>query len=377
MHPRRALGLGLAFNLLMSGNALAQTWVLSDRPIVSIGEVEGAPEYQLNRVAHARRLSDGRILVTMGPDMRFYDAQGKYISKAGGRGRGPGEFQFIQDLFVLGGDTLLALNFRDKVWLTSEGKYIRQEQMTLESLNKDGWFSEGAMLLPNGNLLAMQYPQEKPNDPRMTELHRLTLRYTLFDVPSGKTLPLIVSGGLRQITHPGGRGGGVQAFSPHARHAAGSDRVYVGDNDTTFVRAFALDGRPLNAIQVATRATRVSAADLKYYRDQAIARISDNQQRKAEFERSWDEVPKPGRYPYWGTVMVDKGGNLWISDPQLARPTPLGWNVFRSDGRLLARVTMPERFIPKEIGLDYVLGVARDEFDVEYVKLYRLSARAR
>lgn len=355
----------------------AQTWTLSERPIVTIGQVEGAPEYQFNQIANLRRLSDGRILVTMGPDLRFYDAQGKYLNKAGGRGRGPGEFQYVQDLHVLRGDTLLALNFRHKVWLTPQGVFVRQEQMTMDGLNRDGWFSEGASLLPNGHLLAMQYEQEKPNDPRMQQLHRPVLRYSLFDPSANVVTPLIVSGGLRQITIPGGRGGGVQAFTPHAQHAIGSDRVFVGDNDTTFIRSFTLDGRPLHTIKVANGAVRVTDADLNAARQRTLARIGDNQQRRAEYERSWADVPKPTRFPYWGTAMVDKVGNLWISDYATPRSGPRGWNVFSDEGRLLARVTMPDRFTPKEIGLDYILGVTRDEFDVEYVQLYRLSARAR
>ena len=196
----------------------AQTWSISSQPLVSIGEVEGAPEYLLNRVAHARRLSDGRILVTMGPDIRFYDRQGKYLSKAGGRG--PGEFQYIQDVLVLPGDTLLMLNFRDKVWLTSEGKYVRQERMTLEPLALDGWFSEGATLLPNGNLLATQYARETPGAAPSKELHRPRLRYSILSLATGKIQPLVEAGGLRQM-RVGERGSTVQPFTPRARYANG------------------------------------------------------------------------------------------------------------------------------------------------------------
>ena len=41
-------------------------------------------------------------------------------------------------------------------------------------------------------------------------------------------------------------------------------------------------------------------------------------------------------------------------------------------GRWLCDVTMPARFAPKEIGADYVLGVARDDDNVEAVVMYRL-----
>lgn len=374
MPTSRSLGMCAAACLLALTPAQAQTWPLSPAPTLTIGQVEGAAEYLLNQVVHVRRLTDGRILVTMGPDIRYYNARGRFIGKAGGRGRGPGEFQYIQDLLVLPGDTLLALNFRDKVWLTADGKFVRQERMTLQPLSENGWFSEGANLLPNGNLLAQQYPQEKPGDPRLTELHRPTLRYTILDLTSGKVQPLIVSGGLRQMRT--GERPAVQPFTPYAQHAIGTDRVYVGDNDTTFVSVFTLDGKPVGTIKIADKPTPVTGNDLDRHRQQMLALIGDNAQQKTEFERGWAAVPKPKRFPYWGSALVDRSGHLWISDPAPAQPAPTGWSVFDGNARRVARAILPSGFVPKEIGTDYVLGVTRDEFNVEYVRMYTLDRRA-
>jgi hypothetical protein len=41
-------------------------------------------------------------------------------------------------------------------------------------------------------------------------------------------------------------------------------------------------------------------------------------------------------------------------------------------GRILARVQMPSKFRVQEIGEDYVLGVWRDDLDVESVRVYGL-----
>jgi glutamate mutase epsilon subunit len=52
--------------------------------------------------------------------------------------------------------------------------------------------------------------------------------------------------------------------------------------------------------------------------------------------------------------------------------TPTHWNVFAPDGRLLSEVTLPARFTPFEVGADYVLGVSRDNDDMERATLLRL-----
>src|SRR5690606_35237348 len=288
--------------------AAAQTIIAAQQPSVSIGRVEGDENYLLSRVSHVKKLSDGRILVTMGPDIRFYDASGRHLANAGGRGRGPGEFQYIQDIVVLPGDTLLILHFRDKVWLAPDGQYVRQEAMDLTPLAVDGWMSEGATLLANGQLLASQYDRSEANT-TSKELHRPKMRYSLFNPDTKRVTPLITAGGLRQIV-AAGSGGGVQLFSPHAQHAVGSGRVYVGDNDTTYISAFSLDGRHLRDMRVASTAVPVTSSDLQSVREATLERIGNDDQRRSAFERSWAEVPKPVRYPYWGSAIVDLAGNL-------------------------------------------------------------------
>jgi hypothetical protein len=47
--------------------------------------------------------------------------------------------------------------------------------------------------------------------------------------------------------------------------------------------------------------------------------------------------------------------------------------VYDANGGPLARVRLPARFDPFHIGKDFVLGVRKDELDVEHVELYRLT----
>jgi hypothetical protein len=52
--------------------------------------------------------------------------------------------------------------------------------------------------------------------------------------------------------------------------------------------------------------------------------------------------------------------------------TPTAWRVFDPSGIWLGTVTLPARFNPMDIGKDYVLGLWRDEDDVEHIRIYRL-----
>jgi hypothetical protein len=110
------------------------------------------------------------------------------------------------------------------------------------------------------------------------------------------------------------------------------------------------------------------------------------------YNRSWIDGPQLGRGRGPIRVAIDKlpphdpaigyrfvrvspQGHLWVLGPH--RPNaPTNWSVYDLDGRPLARVTTPARFDLHEIGRDYLLGVGRDDLDVEYIQLYRLEGAA-
>lgn len=77
-------------------------------------------------------------------------------------------------------------------------------------------------------------------------------------------------------------------------------------------------------------------------------------------------------YPH-GNFRVDDEGNLWVEDPRIVYEDPVQWTVFDASGRLIARLTTPPDLRIHQSGADFVLGVARDELDVEHVVLYGLE----
>jgi hypothetical protein len=72
-------------------------------------------------------------------------------------------------------------------------------------------------------------------------------------------------------------------------------------------------------------------------------------------------------------VKVDDQSRLWVSEQLPGSAHAMAWTVYRHNGALLASVTTPPRFEPQHIGADFVLGRARDELDVEYIRLYSLN----
>src|SRR5690606_1239133 len=68
---------------------------LAAEPMLELGVLEGAPEYQLHGVVHAIRLPDGEVAIANAGsrEVRLYDQNGRFLRAFGREGDGPGEFR--------------------------------------------------------------------------------------------------------------------------------------------------------------------------------------------------------------------------------------------------------------------------------------------
>lgn len=72
-------------------------------------------------------------------------------------------------------------------------------------------------------------------------------------------------------------------------------------------------------------------------------------------------------------MLVDRARNLWVQEYAASFESQRRWSVFDNRGILLGSVELPNDFRLHDIGVDFVVGAARDEFDVEHVRLYELA----
>ena len=121
--------------------------------------------------------------------------------------------------------------------------------------------------------------------------------------------------------------------------------------------------------RVATAATRLRGG---IYREQELRRRTDANARR-RFAEHYDEVPWPSTFPAFRDIRVDRIGNLWVRTYAPPQDSTTTFHVFGADGLFSATVMLPPRVDLLEAGDDYVLARWRDDLDVEYVRLYRLT----
>jgi hypothetical protein len=85
-------------------------------------------------------------------------------------------------------------------------------------------------------------------------------------------------------------------------------------------------------------------------------------------------MERPEDQPVFQELIVDDEGHVWLQgfEPPGADVEPSRWWVFDGAGRLLGRVSLPAGLEVHAIRGDRIVGVARDELEVERIQVHRL-----
>lgn len=356
-------------------------WSVGAEPVLSIGTFQGDTLQQLYRVQGAARLSDGRIVVANAGsgEIRVYGPDGAFGGSHGGRGRGPGEFQFPALAGVLGGDTLVVTDYqlrRISLIHAADG-HLRSSAVDEEA---------GGALFPHGILdnrtvvVGGGFYFSSDDDTQLSNGYvRPPTSYLALELDGSLARDFGELPGSEFFMNVSQSGGGTMMFArlipfgKSPREAVSRDRFFYGSGDTWEVRAFDSRGDLVRIIRRDREPRPVTAEDLDAHLQERLDEAEDEDAR-ASVRRSHAEMPTPELMPAFGSLVADTEGHLWVE--RFRGPGEGGsprYDVFDGEGRLVASVEMPVDMEILEIGGNYLLGLYRDELEVEYVRMYPLT----
>lgn len=371
---------------------------LAGEPAVVIGS-EDTPEYQFGRIVSATRLSDGRIAVFdgMANELRFFDAQGRFVSRTGGSGGGPGEYKSVAWMRRLAGDSLMLYDAsaRRVTVLAPDGALARSVSLAspAPAANEaEGTRGEARVIIPtsgayraiapfaDGTMLARVGGAPRIGGPatRDSVLYvRLAADGTLRDTVGtfvGDEVQVSQSGSGQNMMIAIG----PPPFGKSARVVVDDDGFWFGGGDRYELARYTADGRLVRLVRRAVKPLPVTPEDAEAQKARELERSADGAPAAmaAQFRRmtedKWANVTLPPTFPAHGELRVDPSGRLWVQETTRPADATPRWSAFDADGRLLGTISMPDEFRVLEFGRDYVLGVQRDENDVEQARLYPL-----
>jgi hypothetical protein len=359
-----------------------------------LGAATGAPAQQFSRIAHAGRLSDGRLVVADGGsrELRYFDLDGTLLLRVGGRGGGPGEFQSFTHIHHLPSDTLVVFDrtLRRITRIDPEGSIA--EIVSFEAYIRFGsnlpTMERQLVAALAGGRFALAFTDDPAG--------------TIDAVADGDTLRILDS---LVITSPGGEeadtiamlpgilrrmrfqvmsspAGGIPLRNPEPfpTQLAGAvlvtgahDRIIVSRTDRYELGIYNASGHPELLIRRTDIEPRRLTREVLNRFDDAFYQVITSPRDGAR------DVLIGSALPTHSAILVDRIGNIWVRDPD----PPFPWfaeeympsndyTVFTREGRLAARARLPAGVNVHQVDPDYVVGVVRDELEVEYVVVYAI-----
>ncbi len=350
-----------------------EEWRLSAEPVADIGSVSAGEEYELFQVWSPVRLSNGSIVVVNGgsQELRFYDADGRFVRAAGRRGGGPGEFQNVRWMHRMPGDSLITYDFGHRRFAVfdSSGTFARGVRLATTT---EVPFATIVDMFGDGSFLAQGFANTGGDTPSGLQRYGAPLYHFGADGTFLTELGMFGGNEMYYESFPGGGFRAYEAFFPlYTYRRAAGDRMYIAANDTYELRVHKLDGTLTDLVRIPGAPVPVTNDHVQMEIERRLNDAVSDEERES-LAKALSQIPVPETFPAYEKVEIDGEGNVWVHEFTKPGDAHATWAVFDSTGILLGRLTAPPRFEPHDIGPDYVLGVWRDVDDVEHVRMYEL-----
>lgn len=342
------------------GWATGAEWRLEED--LRLGVVEGTGPEQFGQIRSVVSDSRGWIYVSEGhsEEIRVFDADGEFSHAIGGRGSGPGEFQFARKMLLQEGDTLWVVDTQAQRYsvFAPDGSFLDSHPRRILSGN-----TSGTTLLFDGRLLdwEMTYP-DGTFGPRLRQWPILVSE----DFRTLDSLPFLE---FRQKMMPDGRipqvffGGELLVATDR------SGSIWFADTREYRIYRRTLRGDTMTVLELVVDPAPVGEVEREYLRRE-FGRTS--------LSRYLDDLPETK--PIIHGIYPDGRGHVFVFPETADARAGTVVDVFRERGEYLGRMALPTppARVSRRVAfrayaaVDHLLVVFHDELDVPHVARLRI-----
>jgi len=393
VHVRDSAGIQIVENGQLA--SVDTAWAVVDTTNrIRIGLVDGEKAYLFERITAAIRLSDGRIAVADHgtAEIRFFDAEGRFLRATGGEGGGPGEYVNFSRFYPLPADSFLVVDWEGGRWhfagpdgVAGWRREAPRHATPASDMTRRYRLQE---TYPDGTMLVSRAaPDDCPGTPdvpflcvQRNHLLRVDREGELLAdfgvVPAGQQYSeRIPSGSIARISHFYGQG----------RWGVAGMRTWVAVGDRFEFRVHGPNGDLQRIVRVEEPPRPVGNPRYAASPERDASSTAEERRSLSNMNAAMERAPKPPHYPFFDDAVADDVGNLWVRLTSYVSSS-LGngqrWAVIDSTGVLRGTVRTPSirarglgTYTAPQFGGDFILSATRDSFQVPVVDLYPLLRR--
>lgn len=343
-----------------------QRWRLDSPPVLALGGSTAVGQRTFYEIVGLYRLSDGRIAVADGgsSELRLFERGGEHASTWGGSGDGPGEFRELSWMEGVEPDTLLmwdAAGNRITVFRPDEG--LLSVEAFAGRGEVIGRFDDGSWLL--------RRRVSTGGIPSRSGLRRDSADYVRV-LRDGEATPLLRLAGEGLYFVMGGDGFAVHPspFVVEPLVATVGDDLLVVDPETGDFIRYDDAGRERETWRHEPARRTLGEVDRSRWLDRVLSQ-ADHPAERTQARRVLEDMEIPETAPLFDAIVVGSQ-YIWVRRFVMPGDETASWDIMSHTGRWLATLAAPANLRIRQVGSDFILAVARDEFDAESVRLYNL-----
>lgn len=373
--PRSITRLSLAVLLACAyaSRGLAQEtfhWRVSTTPSLSVRGPNAQNEF--GQIAGVLRHGKGIVVADASTSqLHFFDHQGKFRATSGRDGDGPGEYRRIwgigsyrSDSIWVADQTALMVTILDL-----DGRFGRRFRIEAPLARPDaiyyadlphvlGALSDGTLIVETPYSLPLDV---SPGD-RWYEARLIRLSATgqfLNNVGTFEAIPVNVrTSGVRGDRQ-------IPLFAGPFPVAVIDSGILIGGGSTYRVRLVSASGGQAT-VAIPSPGPSVTSEHVRVLRQN-----QKEQEANLERRRQLPQALVPARFPPYVSIVPSPAGQLWLQGPDVPGTAVTQCTIVQA-GRIIAQVNVPTRFRAYSFSGDRILGVWRDNDDVEHLREYSL-----
>ena len=341
-------------------------WHIDPEPLLDLTLSGTGTNHEFYRARSVKQRPDGSLAVADrgSQEVRVFSETGEFRGSFGGPGEGPGEFVNLWRI-ESAGDTLLALDRRRVTVVAPDLALVR----TFDLAERAG----SLHYLGGGRILTVSASPGLAEAPA-TGLIRSAEVLTLADLEGVESDDIGETPGSESYVSVGENyASGAPLFGKTSHVAVLGQRIFRGSSDAMQVEELDMTGSPVRILRIPGYPLDLSDARIAAERE---ARLEELPSAAPPFIRQLvEDLPAPATRPAYADMLVDPSGTIWLELHRgvSERDRPQEWLILDADGTWLGTVDVPDRFVVMEVRMDMMLGVWRDELDVEHPQVLRLT----
>ncbi len=354
-------------------------WTVDTIPELEIGGATTLPAVLLVGVTAVRQVNRDELVVTSAADrrVRWFDRRGSLLREAGGDGTGPGRFRDIELAGTIGDTLVLWDGSLERITvMAGDGSVARVVSLEIPASTgvtdaaATGVFRDGRLLVAGRSRTLSTMPSALRRDTIPLASVDADGRFVqlIAEVPGHENVVVTGPGFVTMLPRP---------FGARTLVATDDTTLLVTVGDVDAVTRYAADGSVIASYRLDRPRRLISQVEIERQRQRLEVQVEQLPEPVDQaVADAMAGVAVPRVYPAHDRMIVDATGAIWLREdigPGRGQQEHRRWTVLDADGRWLGYVVTPRRTEVHQITRDRIIGVWRDDNDVEHVRVHALD----